>query len=293
MKHFKEDPRRVLILGGGSGGMAALEMLRDESLVEIVGVADVNPDAEGMKLAKELGIPVFDSIEAGIAACAPCVAFNLTGNEMVEDVVAEKLGVGGVIGGLEARLIVRMINRIKETKKQLLREATHDHLTGIYNRRYIMTLLEKDLSQAARYEFPYSVVLIDLDHFKHVNDTYGHPAGDVVLISAVQALKSSIREADTLGRWGGEEFLVLLPHTPGDEALKVAQKWIDAVAESPVTLPDGQTINISFSAGVASYAETHDRQPVQQRIEALLRQADNNLYQAKRAGRKKACGSSG
>jgi len=292
MNHFSEDPRRVLILGGGTGGMAALEMLRDEALVKMVGVVDTNPQAEGMILARKLDIPVFDSIEAGITACAPCVAFNLTGNEMVEDVVAEKIGVGGVIGGLEARLIVRMINRIKETKKQLQREATHDHLTEIYNRRHIMALLEKGLLQAARYEFPYSVVLIDLDHFKQVNDTYGHPAGDAVLISAVNVLQSCIRDADTLGRWGGEEFIVLLPHTSEQEAVKAAQKWIEHIAATPVALPDGQKTHISFSAGVACYAEKHDRQPVQERIEELLRQTDINLYEAKRGGRKKACGTS-
>ena len=114
-----EDPRRVLILGAGEGGTAVLEMLRDEPLVEIVGMADSNPDARGMRLAKELDIPVFGDITSVMQACRPCVAFNVNGNEMVAAVVAEHLGVGGGIGGLEARVVVRMVNQIKDTREKL------------------------------------------------------------------------------------------------------------------------------------------------------------------------------
>jgi len=285
-----EDPRRVLILGAGDGGTAVLEMLRDEPLVDIVGVADTKPDAGGMKLATELGIPVFNDIPSAIQACRPCVAFNLTGNEMVEDVVAENLGVGGVIGGLEARLIVRMVSQIKETREQLRYEATHDALTCIYNRRHLQTLLGEALSQASRYDIPFSIALLDLDHFKQVNDTHGHPAGDAVLKAVVDALKSCIRDADTIGRWGGEEFLILLPHTGNSEALKAARQWLKRVQDTPITLPDGQQIHCSFSAGVASYKEHGGKAPALERTEALLHDADQRLYQAKNAGRGCICG---
>jgi len=285
-----EDPRRVLILGAGEGGTAVLEMLRDEPLVDIVGVADTKPDAGGMKLAAELGIPVFNDIPSAIQACRPCVAFNLTGNEMVEDVVAENLGVGGVIGGLEARLIVRMVSQIKETREQLRYEATHDALTCIYNRRHLQTLLGEALSQASRYDTPFSVALLDLDHFKQVNDTHGHPAGDAVLKAVVDTLNACIRDADIIGRWGGEEFLILLPHTGNKEAVKAARQWLKRVQNTPITLPDGQQIHCSFSAGVASYKERGDKARAVERTEALLHDADKRLYQAKNAGRGCICG---
>ncbi|OIQ01206.1 MAG: GGDEF domain-containing protein [Zetaproteobacteria bacterium CG06_land_8_20_14_3_00_59_53] len=267
-----------------------LEMLRDEPLVEIVGMADKNPDAKGMHMASDLGITVFSDIETAIEACKPCVAFNLTGNEMVEDVVGESLGVGGVIGGLEARLIVRMVSQIKETREQLRYEATHDALTGIYNRRHMQTLLGEALSQASRYGHPYSIALLDLDHFKQVNDTYGHPAGDAVLKGVVDTLNICIRDADIIGRWGGEEFLVLLPHTANADAIRAAGQWLERVKRRPVCLPDGQEIPISFSAGIASYNPPADKTPMSERIEVLLHQADQRLYEAKNKGRGRVCG---
>ncbi|MDQ6971211.1 MAG: diguanylate cyclase [Mariprofundaceae bacterium] len=291
MKRVQEDPRRVLILGAGEGGTALLEMLQEEVLVNVVGVADIKPDAKGMALARKLGIPIFSSVESAIADCAPCVAFNLTGNEMVETVVAESLGVGGVIGGLEARLIVRMVNQLKQSKEQLHYEATHDPLTGAYNRRHLQTLLSDGLAQASRYHVPYSVALLDLDHFKQVNDTYGHPAGDAVLKTVVQTLRAGVRDVDVIGRWGGEEFLILLPHTNHDEAILAAEHWLEWVSTTAIELPDGQTIRVSFSAGIASYKTPDDTRPMTERIEALLREADQSLYAAKRSGRNKVCGS--
>jgi len=290
MKRVQEDPRRVLILGAGEGGTAVLEMLQEEVLVNVVGVADIKPEAKGMSLARKLGIPVFSSVESAISACAPCVAFNLTGNEMVENVVAESLGVGGVIGGLEARLIVRMVNQLKQSKEKLHYEATHDPLTGAYNRRYLQTLLSDGLAQASRYHVPYSVALLDLDHFKLVNDTHGHPAGDAVLKTVVQTLRAGVRDVDVIGRWGGEEFLILLPHTNHDEAILAAEHWLEWVSTTAIELPDGQTIRVSFSAGIASYKAPDDKRPTTERIEALLQEADQSLYEAKRSGRNKVCG---
>jgi len=290
MKRYKEDPRRVLILGCDKGGTGVLEMLRDEELVDIVGVADLNPEATGIAMARELGIPVFSDIDSAVHTCKPCVAFNLTGNEMVEDVVAETLGVGGVIGGLQARLIVRMVGQIKETREQLRYEATHDALTGIYNRRHAHTLLGEALSQASRYNLPFSIALLDLDHFKNINDTHGHPAGDAVLRGAVQALQACIREADLIGRWGGEEFIVLLPHTDNGEAVLAAEHWLTHLCKTPIRLPDGTDIHASFSAGIASYQAPTEKTPEAKRIETLLHQADQCLYQAKQQGRKRVCG---
>ncbi len=282
---LREDPHRVLILGGGEGGLAIFEMLCDEELVEVVGVADRNPDAPAMIRAHELGIATFTDIEEALKACAPCVAFNLTGNEMVENVAADILGAGGVIGGLEARLILRIINRLKEAKARLRHEATHDPLTGVHNRRHIQQLLRDGLAQSIRYGFPYSVVLLDLDHFKRINDTHGHPAGDAVLRHATRVLKANMREVDALGRWGGEEFLVLLPHVDEAGAVKAASHWLEAMKSTPANLPDGVRVPVSFSAGVAGFDPAHASENVDADMESLLQRADERLYAAKHAGR--------
>jgi diguanylate cyclase (GGDEF)-like protein len=285
MGELREDPHRALILGGGDGGSAVFDMLRDEELVEVVGVADRNPDAPAMIRARELGIATYTDIEEAVRKSAPCVAFNLTGNEMVENVAADILGAGGVIGGLEARLILRIVNRLKEAKARLRHEATHDPLTGVYNRRHIQQLLRDGLAQARRYGFPYSVALIDLDHFKRVNDTHGHPAGDAVLRHATRVLRANMRETDCLGRWGGEEFLALLPHVEETRAARAANKWLSAIRSAPADLPDGARLPVSFSAGVAGFDPEQAGATVDADMEALLHRADERLYAAKHAGR--------
>ncbi|PIS18552.1 MAG: GGDEF domain-containing protein [Zetaproteobacteria bacterium CG12_big_fil_rev_8_21_14_0_65_55_1124] len=291
VKHLQEHPQRVLILGAGEGGTDVLEMLHDETLANVVGVVDSRSDSKGLMLARELQTPVFSDIDSAIEACKPCLVFNLTGNEEIDRAMAETPGVDGVIGGLQAKLIVRMVNRIKESRDQMRYEATHDALTCIYNRRHIQTLLGEAVAQASRYNLPFSIALLDLDHFKSINDTYGHPAGDAVLKGVVQSLQACIRDADIIGRWGGEEFILLLPHTDNAAAVLAAEHWLAHVCQTPIRLPDGQDIQVSFSAGVASYKGRGDKQAVSECIEALLHEVDVHLYDAKAQGRKRVCGS--
>ncbi len=281
----EEKPHRVLILGAGQGGLAVLDMLRDEALVEIVGVADRDPNAPAMIRARELGIPTYKDVREAVKQSAPCVAFNLTGDERAGEAAAGILGAGGVIGGLEARLILRMINRLKEAKARLRFEATHDALTGLYNRRHMRQLLRDGLAQARRYGFPYSVALLDLDHFKHVNDTHGHSAGDAVLVHVARLLRANMREADIPGRWGGEEFLVLLPHATEMQAARAARKWLDRLRAAPAALPDGTALPVSFSAGVAGFDPDQTAETTDAEAERLLERADARLYAAKAAGR--------
>ncbi len=285
-KRLRDDPSRVIILGGGQGGLAMFEMLQDEPLAEVIAIVDVDNDAPGMVAAKSLGVQTFHDVETALLACAPCVAFNLTGNEMVEEVAAGILGAGGVIGGLEARLMWRMVTDLKNTKKDLEFLATHDPLTSLYNRRYITEQLEREVSHAVRYGVDCSLVILDLDRFKDVNDVYGHLAGDAVLKHVSQVLKSSIRASDILGRWGGEEFLILLPHTPLDQAALAVQKWLDKLQRTSVHIGEEQVISISFSAGVSSLTEEMKGiLDMNKLLDVLLEEADLCLYAAKDAGR--------
>ncbi len=158
-------------------------------------------------------------------------------------------------------------------------QATVDPLTGVANRQAILSLVDDEIARAARYRRPFSVILADLDHFKRLNDAHGHAAGDKVLRHVGALLAGSVRTTDTAGRYGGEEFLIVLPETDADAAAAVAEKLRRMVAGAPVHLPDGETICVTLSAGVAGGMGDVLRP------DALVRDADAALYSAKALGR--------
>lgn len=162
----------------------------------------------------------------------------------------------------------------KELERRLKQAATHDPLTGALNRAGIEPHLESSLAGALRSAQPMSVALVDIDGFKQVNDIYGHSLGDSVLVQLVSILRRRLRKADSLARWGGEEFLVLLPNTDGDGALQLAEKLRQAVEQAVFEHHQPLTISI----GVAT-AKTDDS------LKSLLRRVDHFLYAAKYAGR--------
>ncbi|MBL4775207.1 MAG: GGDEF domain-containing protein [Mariprofundus sp.] len=266
-----------------------LEMFLDEDLVDVVAVADTDPNAPGLALAREHGVKIYHNVEQALRESSPCVAFNMTGNEMLESVTAEALGSGGVIGGLEARLIWRMVMNLKNAKDELQFQASHDALTGLYNRRHLVEHLHLGVAQAVRYHHAYTVVMFDLDHFKQVNDVHGHAAGDLVLAKMSDILQQGMREGDIAGRWGGEEFLVLLAHTDRDGARQAAEQWLKNIANVSIQLDSGASISITFSAGVASLANTSNQSDIKPLAESLLHVADERMYVAKSLGRNQVC----
>jgi diguanylate cyclase (GGDEF)-like protein len=157
--------------------------------------------------------------------------------------------------------------------------ATVDPLTAIPNRQAVLSRVDEELARAARYKRPLAVVMFDLDHFKRLNDTYGHVAGDIALRQVAQRLAENIRSVDLVGRFGGEEFLLVLPETDADAAASLAEKLRRAVAGTPIRLPDGHEATVTVSAGVAGgpgellHSDT------------LVRDADAALYSAKALGR--------
>ncbi|MBK8481338.1 MAG: diguanylate cyclase [Proteobacteria bacterium] len=155
--------------------------------------------------------------------------------------------------------------------------ATTDGLTGLLNRTHFFHLAEQELRRCRRLGGPVSVLMVDVDHFKRINDRYGHQAGDLVLARVGECLKTKIREMDLVGRYGGEEFAALLPQTPPPLAREVGER-IRRTIEALSIMVDGQTIPVTLSVGVAGRAQPDD-------LPALLRQADAALYQAKSAGR--------
>jgi len=156
--------------------------------------------------------------------------------------------------------------------------AVTDELTGFYNRRYFYELVEIELARSRRYHHPTSLILIDVDHFKLVNDRYGHTTGDQVLQEMCAHIRKAVRESDILGRHGGEEFVLLLPETPVERAYEVAERLRQLVAGNPVKIGDIE-IGVSVSAGVAALSNTC------RDADSLFRCSDVAMYQAKQAGR--------
>jgi diguanylate cyclase (GGDEF)-like protein len=158
--------------------------------------------------------------------------------------------------------------------QELERLAIHDRLTGLYNRRKLDESLDQEIERAARYNRPLSVIMLDLDHFKKVNDTCGHPAGDAVLVEAAVRLKKALRANDTVGRWGGEEFLIFCPETALTAAVGLAERLRQTFADQD--FPEAGCLTASF--GVAAYRS-------EDLPNKLLSRADNALYRAKNNGR--------
>ncbi len=288
MDRLSEGTRRIVILGAGAGGSAMLDLLSRKDLVDtvdIVAVVDQRTDAPGIQRAKELEIPVFDDVEEALHASAPCVAFNLTGSEIVENTASNVLGAKAVIGGVEARLIWRMVTDLRDARSELEFQATHDELTGLYNRRHMLAEMTRELLRVIRYNLSFSVALIDLDHFKAVNDMHGHAAGDLILKCVAALLKSRARSTDVIGRWGGEEFLVMLPHATADDAKCAVEKWLADVKQKPVEVSSNAHVSVSFSAGVATFNKHDESAEINEVVDRLLARADERLYEAKSAGR--------
>jgi diguanylate cyclase (GGDEF)-like protein len=157
--------------------------------------------------------------------------------------------------------------------------ATTDPLTGVFNRRHFFELARRELERAARYHHPLSLLMLDADFFKQINDTYGHIAGDQVLQAIAARCRETVREVDVVARYGGEEFLVLLPETNPSAAMQVAERLRERVEREPM-LTEAGPVQASISVGVACYEPTAPRS-----IEQLLDLVDKALYVAKRAGR--------
>jgi len=176
--------------------------------------------------------------------------------------------------------LVHDISERMELERELLFRANHDSLTGILNRRSFMERADEEVSRAARYQTPFGLILLDLDHFKIINDTYGHQAGDKVLTAVASAISGNLRDTDFCGRLGGEEFGVGLLHTSPKEAELCAERIRKAVAEQ-VVKTSSFSIETTLSAGVTCH------HPVDDDIDDLFRRADAALYRAKTEGRNK------
>lgn len=157
--------------------------------------------------------------------------------------------------------------------------AQVDHLTGALTRRGFVEQAEREIARSRRYGRPSTLAMLDLDHFKSINDAYGHAGGDQVLMQVSELAKVALRPSDVFGRLGGEEFAMLLPETDGDQALIVAERLREAIARHHMRMSGGATLNVTASFGIATLASGHAG------FAAWLESADTMLYAAKSAGR--------
>lgn len=182
---------------------------------------------------------------------------------------------GDTIGVVEVFRDISSHVALEQAHQEVLRMARKDQLTGLYNRTAISELLKAEIERNSRYDQPLSVVMVDIDHFKRINDRYGHDAGDKVLARIGGIFTFNLRKPDAVGRWGGEEFLIIAPGNNASAAQQLAQRLRVFIKEIPLgQLPE--VITASF--GVAQLAE-------QQTMDQLLLVADKAMYKAKNAGR--------
>ncbi len=178
--------------------------------------------------------------------------------------------------------IVRDITERKQMEEELKKMAVTDALTGLYNRGYLNKSLDNEYRRCIRYATPLCLIILDIDHFKSVNDTHGHPAGDKVLINMASELKHQSRDIDIVTRYGGEEFVLILPQTDSKSGLILAERMRAAVEALQIPIHDGLSLNITISIGLVAMPET-----ATDSADHFLTIADRALYQAKDSGRNK------
>jgi len=242
------------------------------------------PGMDGLALMREINSRVVDNLVPVVLVTARALATDVaTGLGLgAHDYLRKPFETAELLARVDAALkIKRLQDELRRQNRELAHLSRIDSLTGIFNRRYLDSRLT-DLCGDATFDNQASVLMVDIDHFKQVNDKHGHQVGDQVIRSVAERIRSELREGDAVGRWGGEEFLVLLPHTDPAEAAMLAERLRTAVADRPVNVGDGEVLHVTVSIGVASSAGTDPH--------ALIGLADKALYDAKAAGRNRTAG---
>ena len=170
--------------------------------------------------------------------------------------------------------VSRNIEKRKKTEQEILFFSTHDYLTGCYNRAFFEKRAKEELERATRYQKPLSLLMLDLDYFKKVNDTYGHMAGDGVLKQVTATINDILRSSDVFGRFGGEEFVMLSPETTVEGAVNVAEKIRSAIENTVCPMAGKITVSIGVVERTADDS-----------LDDLYRRVDQQLYRAKTSGR--------
>ena len=186
-----------------------------------------------------------------------------------------------LISGLFTFMMLQYLRKSDDSLRIMREAANRDFLTGLSNLRAFEFMMEQKILSSKRYNTPFSLVMIDIDHFKKVNDTYGHSAGDAVLAQLADVLRDTFRPGDHIARKGGEEFAVIVDHCAADKVLGIAERLRQNVESNRFFLPDGTELKMTISAGSATYPDVPEHD--------LIDKADQALYRAKSEGRNRVC----
>ena len=216
----------------------------------------------------------------------PVIFLTADSSEQVDEAAMEAGASDYLVKGeITPRMLERSIRyslKLAGALRELRKLATHDALTGLLNRRAFDSLLTEEVQRAHRLGHPFALVMLDLDHFKTVNDTHGHATGDAVLVATARRLEAEVRGIDRVARIGGEEFAVLLMATTATDAIVIAQRLVTAMRTTPIEVAPALNLKITLSAGVAALPTGSAE------AAALLAAADQALYAAKHGGRDRA-----
>ncbi|MBN2575247.1 MAG: diguanylate cyclase [Deltaproteobacteria bacterium] len=261
-------------------GREALHLMSEEGPVQIVVADWMMPEMDGIELCRRI---------RGNESHPYVYVILVTSRDRRDDIVTGlDAGADDYLtkpihhGELQARIaagkrIVDLQSRLLAAQEQLQIEATHDALTGLWNRRAILENLQREIVRSGRQGTALTVVMADLDHFKHINDTHGHPIGDAALRETALRLGGATRPYDFVGRYGGEEFLIVAPGLEASGASELAERVRNRIAGTPF-VTSGPSLSVTLSLGAVSLRGGAE-------VERVLAAADAALYEAKAAGR--------
>ncbi len=308
-------PVNIGIIGSGKGGTALLLALKDIPQANIVGICDINPEAPAVLIARDMGIDTYTDSGQLILEQSIDWLINVTHKSITQrHILSRELGDITVIDGHIAELIwhllldlqdslkeaeeadnslyplvwnviQRIVNIAQPIHRELEHIAFHDPLTGLNSRHMLRQFIEREIGHVCRNGPPLSLAILDIDHFKDVNDKFGHDIGDQILKQLADLFKKSCRSTDLAARYGGEEFIAVLPSTSQNASLIWAERMRERVEES-LRRPDDEKVTISI--GVATLlvdTEANADPSIQVVSDLFFKKADNALYEAKNNGR--------
>jgi len=281
IKNLLTQARLVEFLFEAKSGLEGIKLLM-EKRVDLVLCDIVMPEFDGFKfLISRASHPELAAIPVILVTSEKDPAMKIKGFENgAYDYVLKPFDDAELLSRIQVQL--RLKFRQDELKKNLdqLRELSgKDELTHVYNRRRFMEHFGKEFSRAKRYKHPLSLVLFDVDHFKDINDRWGQQAGDRALVQITAIMQNAMRSCDLIGRYGGAEFTLLLPHTNANGAARSTER-VRKKIEATVIPDSDSSLRVTVSAGIAAYPENQATN-----IEELLARADEALYRAKANGR--------
>jgi len=269
----------IIACSTGREGLEVLERRKWEICLLDRGL----PDMDGIEICRHVKAdPRFDAGQViMISSCDSLDARVEALNLGADDYITKPFHPAEVLARINAaRRVVEMQQQLVDMARQLEELSGRDELTGIFNRRHFGTTLDRTFNHSHRYQRPLSVAILDVDHFKVINDSFGHQAGDAVLAEVAKRFSRSVRSSDCLARYGGEEFVVLLPETQLEDAVSFGEKLRAAIASVPVPIAEGRELPVTVSVGTASLAHTQFNSSSE-----MIDAADQALYRAKRNGR--------